>query len=226
MKKKEIVKIQPDPNFVYVYKYNFSEQQKKLIEFVKDQHNNFSKTDKKSVRKYSIDNETGYGTPYWSHVISVAERVSVYEPEGIEIALGHDLFEDTWCNYDKLHKALIEFKYSSQKANIICMGVKALTDVYESVDYPELNRASRKDLEAKRLGQIEPLYQSVKYCDLYDNSENIIECDEGFARKYLIEKLVMLNEMRRGDINLFVDCSWILKQGMDKLGINSWKTKS
>jgi (p)ppGpp synthase/HD superfamily hydrolase len=220
-KNKKILPIKPDLDFVYEFSYNFSDRQKKLIEYVKEQHNFHSKSDKKSVRKYTIDSETGIGIPYWVHTVEVAETVAEYVPEGIEIALCHDLFEDTWCNFDNLFNALRDFGYEPDEASKICLGVVDLTDVYESENYPEMNRAERKEKEAIRLGKVSELSQSVKYADLLNNSKNIVEKDEKFAMKYLPEKLVILNHMRKGDINLFVDCCWVLKNGMDKLGIGA-----
>lgn len=150
---------------------------------------------------------------------SVAEKVSVHEPKGIEIALCHDLFEDTKCTPFQLMTFMMESGYSKTEAENTWTGVHELTDVYTPETFPELNRSYRKLLEAKRLAQISPLSQSVKYADLIDNTASIVKYDKGFAKKYLPEKIEILNSMRAGNIHLLIDCCFILKTAMRELEI-------
>ena len=77
-------------------------QQLLVLDFVKLQHG-------EQKRKYTHE-------PYWHHVKSVAEIVSEYEPSGIEIALCHDLFEDTQCTFTQLHNSLLSFGYVREDA--------------------------------------------------------------------------------------------------------------
>ena len=180
-----------------------TERQEKLLQFVKEQHG-------EQVRKYTNE-------PYWTHLVSVAEIVSKYEPDGIEIALCHDLFEDTNCNEHHLLVHLQKMGYSFSERNIICKGVVDLTDVYTHEKYPSSNRNDRKRMEAERLGAISKLPQSVKYADLIDNTASIVKYDKGFAVKYLQEKIRVLDKMRNGNINLLIDCCHTLKNALNEM---------
>lgn len=181
-----------------------SEQQHRLLEFVKEKHGD-------QKRKYSFE-------PYWNHVFSVAQRVARYEPSGIEPALCHDLLEDTNCTQEELHNFLEEIHYSSEDAELICSVVQELTDEFTHENYPELNRAERNKLEAKRLGQASYLAQSIKYADIADNVSSVAEHDLKFAQTYVPEKLEVVNQMRNGHVHLLIECCAILKNAIDKLG--------
>lgn len=175
-------------------------RQEKLFEFVKKQHGN-------QVRKYT-------GEPYYNHLYSVASIVSEYEiKQGvIEIALCHDLFEDTGCHFHQLSRVLYSIGYSPEVVRFIIRGVFALTDQYVTEKYPHLNRERRKTLEAKRLGGIDPIYQSIKYADLIDNTSSIVERDAKFAVHYLREKKEILSIMTYGNPMLHSLASEICEQ--------------
>ena len=165
------------------------EEQRKLLEFVKKQHGS-------QIRKYT-------GEPYWNHVYSVAEIVSEYDVEGVEVALCHDLFEDTSCDFTMLHKELVYIGYGARVSYKICTCVNELTDIYEHRLYPHWNRKKRKLEEAKRLGGVSVLAQTVKYADLIDNTKSIVENDPAFAKIYLEEKSELLDRMLHGDNELY-----------------------
>ncbi|MEQ9266561.1 MAG: HD domain-containing protein [Balneolaceae bacterium] len=169
-----------------------TERQKELLQFVKDSHGD-------QKRKYT-------GEPYWNHVYSVAEIISEYDIKGIEIALCHDLFEDTDVQMPELLKFLTQSGYSNEEAQFIVNGVNDLTDIFTKENYPKLNRKDRKKLEAERLGKVNSLSQSVKYADLIDNTRSLSEHDKGFAKVYLSEKRQMLDQMRRGNCDLLLRC--------------------
>lgn len=189
-----------------------SKRQKRLLEFVKQQHGD-------QQRKYT-------GDPYWTHVYSVAERVSELVPEGIEIALGHDLLEDTSCTYELLVSFLNRNGYTSSEATQIADGVVELTDVFVKENYPELNRKARKKKEADRLSRISPLAQSVKYADLIDNGLSILAHSSSFAKTYLLEEVEILDGMREGNIHLLIQACSVLDKGLKELGLESWKGNS
>lgn len=184
-----------------------SKRQEQLFEFVKQQHGD-------QKRKYT-------GQPYWTHVYSVAERVSVFVPEAAEIALCHDLLEDTACTYDELMAFLLKHDYNDTEATLIANGVQELTDVFVKANFPDLNRRQRKAKEAERLSNISPLAQSVKYADLIDNSVSIIAESESFAKTYLLEKVQILDGMRQGNIHLLIEACSVLKKGLDTLKLSS-----
>ena len=178
---------------------NLTSKQQSLLEFVKSQHGS-------QVRKYT-------GEPYWTHPLSVSNILmdkGLFEM--IEVALCHDLFEDTKCNFDSLYKELIRLGYDNIKSYRICKNVQELTDVFTHEDYPYMNRLKRKQKEAERLGKVSFIAQTVKYADLMDNTKSIVENDKEFAEVYLKEKRDMLNVMTSGDSDLMQDCLCLLKQ--------------
>ena len=148
------------------------------------------------MRKYTYE-------PYHTHLLSVAEIVSIYETGCVEIALCHDLFEDTNCTFNELYKKLSEIGYDMHTSYDICTCVKELTDVFTMEDYPHLNRAKRKENEANRLGKIKCISQSVKYADLIDNTISIFEHGKDFTEIYLKEKDAILKVMNKGNQSLF-----------------------
>jgi (p)ppGpp synthase/HD superfamily hydrolase len=182
-----------------------TERQEKLLDFVKKQHEG-------QIRKYT-------GEPYWHHVVAVSELASRYEKAEFttEIALCHDLFEDTKCGDDCLYDYLTANGYTGLEARNIISGVDALTDDYTREHYPNMNRKNRKDMEAQRLGGNLPFIQSIKYADLINNTASIVEHDPGFAKTYLEEKRNVLQHMRQGNIDLLILCAASLDRGRRKL---------
>lgn len=169
-------------------------QQNKLLQFVQKQHG-------AQLRKYTNE-------PYWNHCVSVAEIAAPHLPNtfAVEVALCHDLFEDTQCTFQSLYNNLVEFDYSREDAYDICTWTKQLTDVFTSESHSYMNREKRKAAEAERLGLISPLAQSVKYADLIDNTSSIVQHDKGFAKIYLKEKERILSHMTGGDVALRSAC--------------------
>ncbi len=143
------------------------------------------------------------GEPYFQHVKAVAEMADGIANFGYEIGLCHDLLEDTDCKRHELYDALMRFGYGIGNSCFICDGVDDLTDVYTHEDYPNYNRAKRKQFEAERLWTISPDNQTVKYCDFIDNTKSIVQHDPGFAKVYLAEKAYILKGMNKGDKHLY-----------------------
>ncbi len=173
-------------------------KQKQVLEFVKTAHGS-------QKRKYT-------GEPYWTHPYAVAEIVAPFEPDGIEIALCHDIIEDTSITKMELLSYLQSFGYLRSQARRIVNGVVYLTDVYTKEAFPHLNRPERKKLEAERLGKVSPLAQSVKYADILHNTSTIKELDKWFSYGYLLEKKLMLNRMNEGNAALRDQCLVQLNQ--------------
>jgi (p)ppGpp synthase/HD superfamily hydrolase len=162
----------------------------------------------KLVQEWHGDQKRKYiNTPYWEHPYRVAEIASAKEPAfgTIEVALCHDVLEDTSIDHVGLFEALLDVGYSKSEAHSILLRVRELTDVYTSEDYPEFNRSNRKRMERQRLSMISPAAQSVKYADFIDNISSIAEHDPDFARTYIREKKELLNVMRQGDIDLLIE---------------------
>ena len=169
-------------------------QQTELLDFVKHAHDF-------QLRKYTNE-------PYWTHPYAVAELVSRYTQRtgSIEVALCHDLYEDTAITHVSLRDELGRLGYSTIDQIFILNGVDALTDVLTPETYTHMNRKERKSFEAHRLGKIHGDFQTIKYADLIHNTQSIMQHDLGFAKKYIAEKREMLNLMRTGQMDLFVEC--------------------
>jgi (p)ppGpp synthase/HD superfamily hydrolase len=169
--------------------------QKKLFGFVEKYHGS-------QKRKYTND-------PYTNHLLRVAAKAQKHNiPNGVEIALCHDLLEDTTCSKAQLKLILFEIFKDRTIIDRIFNGVVDLTDVYVKEDFPKMNRAMRKKLETQRLKKINPISQSVKYCDLIDNTQSILPYDPKFGKLYLSEKKEILRVMNKGNFDLYMEaCS-------------------
>lgn len=173
-----------------INKLKLNGQQIGLFEWVKQQHGS-------QVRKYT-------GEPYWTHLERVAEILyNRAYGDLIEIALCHDLLEDTTCTERELCSQLLLLQYDIYEVGFIGRGVLALTDQYTHESYPEMNRIKRKLWETVRLKSIRPEYQTVKYADLIDNTSSILQHDEGFSKIYLEEKKRLLEVMNEGCPELY-----------------------
>ncbi|MEO1436838.1 MAG: hypothetical protein AAFV80_14970 [Bacteroidota bacterium] len=147
------------------------------------------------TRKYSDE-------PILEHWNRVAEASEALEPDrqkcAYEIALFHDLIEDTTCDMDQLVQFLQASNYPATAVEQIQAGVEWLTEKYTRHAYPMLNRKERNILEAYRLGDAPALIQTIKYCDIADNLPSIAHMDPGFARKWIPEKIIAVQQMTEG----------------------------
>lgn len=182
------------------------QRQSRLLDFVKLQHGN-------QLRKY--DN-----TPYWWHLLNVAKKADKHVKLGFEVGLCHDLFEDTECRYLSLFMFLISNNYSIKESFQIVYSAYQLTDRYTKERYPKLNRKARKALECKRLGKTSYLAQTVKYSDLIDNSRSIVARDKNFAVVYIKEKRNILDKMRKGNIDLLIECCEVIAKSQREINIH------
>ena len=183
-----------------------SNKQLLLLTFVQQKHG-------EQKRKYT-------GEPYWHHVYAVAEIVSEFDGTAIEIALGHDLLEDTNCTYAELLSFLVNIGYDLFEAKNISYGIEELTDKYTHADYPEMNRKARKQKEAERLWKISARSQTVKYGGIINNTLSITENDKGFAKVYLEEIAETLSGMQNGNPQLLEQCKSIVSEAISKLSGN------
>lgn len=132
-------------------------------------------------RKYS-------GEPYVVHLLDVAQLVAGVSADADDIcaALLHDSLEDTGVGRDTL---LAEFGAT------VCLLVEHLTDRYlPGPDSP--NRATRKALEAERLGRTPARVQTIKTADIISNTRDIALQERGFARTYLAENARLLDRLQ------------------------------
>ena len=129
-------------------------------------------------RKYS-------GEPYYFHPLAVAELVSqVTEDEEIlAAACLHDVLEDVTPLNPRYDAAFIEKEFGSEVLGLVL----ELTNEYEKIKYPSLNRKERKRLEHERLSKVSDGAKLIKRADLHHNSTEM-PSDDGFTKKWLDEK--------------------------------------
>jgi len=131
-------------------------------------------------RKYTND-------PYVVHPIRVAEILrEAKAPEVIvSAALLHDTVEDTKTTYQDL---VMEFG-------------PAMADLVMEVTDPSRpedgNRAARKAIDREHLARASVYGKTIKLADLIDNTASIVRYDPDFARVYLAEKRLLLQEALR-----------------------------
>jgi guanosine-3',5'-bis(diphosphate) 3'-pyrophosphohydrolase len=189
-----------------------TDRQWQLFDFVKEMHGS-------QLRKYS-------GKPYYTHLLSVAGRVDEYVKQDClkEIALCHDLIEDTPCSLADLSAELMRLGYNVNEDAQILAGVDALTDKFIPSRYPHLNRKKRKDLEATRITRTSSVAQTVKYADIIDNITTIIEEDRGFASIYLREIAAYIWQIDKGEAELYAECCRVFIQVSRQLGLEEQHT--
>jgi guanosine-3',5'-bis(diphosphate) 3'-pyrophosphohydrolase len=163
---------------------------KKITEFARIAHG-------EQQRKFAPD-------PYIVHPIRVMELCRKYSNEVtlLAAALLHDVLEDTAVTVEKMEDFLQSLMSSSQ-ANETIQLVKELTDVYVKTNYPEWNRRKRKQKETERLSSISSKAQTIKYADIIDNSLDIVNVKNDFAKKYLQECLAIIKAMQKGNRELY-----------------------
>jgi hypothetical protein len=80
------------------------------------------------------------------------------------------------------------------------MLVEQLTDVSRPEDG---NRAKRKAIDRAHTAKASPEAKTIKLADLIDNTRSIVELDPGFAKIYLVEKVLLLEVLQEGDAGLW-----------------------
>jgi len=146
-------------------------------------------------RKYTLQ-------PYWIHTEEVAAIVSeVTNDENIIIAaVFHDWKEDLFPKNPLYSDKDIIDNFGSEVMGL----VDELTNVYTKEAYPNLNRHQRHIMERARQAQISPDAQTIKLADLISNTKDLIKQDPGFAQIYLVEKLLLLPLLRKGNDQLLM----------------------
>lgn len=130
------------------------------------------------VRKYT-------GEPYFNHCRAVGQLVKQRDGDEFMIAAAylHDTLEDTDVTVEQLRN-----NFPPAVVDLVI----GLTDVYTSEAYPSLNRGARKTLECARYLMESCEVQTIKLCDLIDNTRSIVQFDPSFAITYLREKANLL----------------------------------
>ncbi|GAB7217142.1 HD domain-containing protein [Dickeya oryzae] len=134
------------------------------------------------------------GEPYIVHPAAVVTLLMQIEPsqEMIAAAWLHDTVEDTPVTLEQVTRL-----FGSQVARYVEM----LTDVHTRQDGGE--RIHRKNANLLHSAAACPQAQSIKLCDLIDNSRNVLEQDPVFARPYMVEMRRLLAVLTQGDPRLY-----------------------
>lgn len=149
-------------------------------------------------RKYCDDR-------YMVHPIRVMRTCQQYTDDIsiLAAALLHDVLEDTPVTENEIF-AFLKTVLDDNTAEKALQHVIDLTDVYTKQAYPKMNRRARKTKEVERLSKIQPESQTIKYADIIDNSDEIVDNDPKFARVFLSECRVILQNMKSGNDELRV----------------------
>lgn len=129
-------------------------------------------------RKYTGN----YYDVHLSDVVRQVKRLDYYDDEMIAAAWLHDVVEDTEVTFYDLEQFF--------GVNVVSM-VIGLTKKSKLEDG---DRAIRKAIDDDYLLSVKPEIKNIKMCDIWSNSnDNLIDYDKDFAKKYLYEKIALLN---------------------------------
>lgn len=117
-------------------------------------------------------------------------------------AILHDVLEDTPVTKKELHNFLRSVMPETQAAATLHL-VEELTDVYVKSNYPDLNRTTRKIMEAERLEKTSAEAQTIKYADIIDNAPEIAQKDPDFAKRFIPEYKMLLQKINKGNPELY-----------------------
>lgn len=155
------------------------------------------------VRKYT-------GEDYFHHPEEVLQLLLTYDEPTLDMqvaALLHDVIEDTNVKIEQIRRIF---------GMAIAQMVYELSDVSKPEDG---NRATRKRLDREHIGRASRKSMRIKCADLLSNSKSIVERDVSFAKTYLVEKLLILNEIRMeiGNTLIWKEALWVCTEGVDAI---------
>ena len=140
-------------------------------------------------------------TPYFEHVLAVANMVAEASPLTYEIGICHDLLEKTTVTQAGLLTGLKAFGYEDVEAEHITNCVVQLTRHFTKAESP-LPKQMRKALEDERLLSISADAQTVKYADWQYNANWMMLHDRHHAANYLRRHMELMEAMTEGDAAL------------------------
>lgn len=155
------------------------------------------------VRKYT-------GEDYFHHPEEVLQLLLTYDEPTLEMqvaALLHDVIEDTNVKIEQIRR-------------IFGMAIAQMVDDLSDVSKPEDgNRETRKRLDREHIGRALRASMRIKCADLLSNSKSIVDRDVNFAKTYLVEKLLILAEIRSeiGNTMIWKQACFVCSQGIDKI---------
>jgi (p)ppGpp synthase/HD superfamily hydrolase len=177
------------------------------------------------------------GEPYYVHTDAVRKLVqSVTDDEqAADLANLHDHIEElkeatlSAADLKRLSKFTIKGIHDLF-GTAVTMEVMDLTDSYESWRFPSMNRSTRKFYEAAKFSRVSLRVRVVKLADLIDNSADIAKHDHGFAKIYVKEKEMIVDQIASnipsGDASLQSAFAELLKIAKERLAdLNSLLVK-
>ncbi|WGK63547.1 HD domain-containing protein (plasmid) [Halopseudomonas sp. SMJS2] len=154
------------------------------------------------VRKYT-------GEPYWIHLQEVASLVKQHGGSEAAVAAAwlHDVREDT-----SITSATIELLFGETVARL----VDGVTDISKLEDG---TRAVRKRLDREHLARQCDVCKTIKLCDVISNTKTIHQLDPEFARIYLKEKLSLLDALRGGNQELWLQAYLQVSSHLEEIAL-------
>ncbi len=146
----------------------------------------------------AVEQKRNYtGDDYIVHpaeVAGIVDNVPGRTDEQVAAAWLHDTVEDTGVTIEQ-----IEFMFGAKVAELVGW----LTDVSKPEDG---NRKTRKAIDRAHSAAAPGEAQTIKLADLLSNTRSITEYDPGFAKVYIMEKMLLLEVMVDGNSELFERC--------------------
>ena len=166
----------------------------------------------------SIGQKRKYGDqpPYWVHTDAVVDILKEVNASDDIQAAGHlhDTIEDVSLKNPEFSKDNMLKEFGERIVNLVV----EVTNVYEKVMYPDLNRKTRKELEHKRLGNISNDGKTIKLADIIHNvlstSPNM---DDGFVRKYIHELAHLLPYLKGGNEVLYNKANQVIVSTLSEM---------
>ena len=155
----------------------------------------------------SINHRRKYSDlPYIVHPVAVALRVEALggTPEMISAALLHDVVEDTPVSIEQIY---------AEFGKVVGDLVAGLTDVSKPEDG---NRKARKAMDAEHTRVQCADCHTVKLADIEHNFHDIVANDPGFARKWVSEKVVLVEYCADGHPELHATVAQLVGDFMAK----------
>lgn len=144
------------------------------------------------------------GEDYIVHPMAVSKLVKEHGGSKVQqaAALLHDVVEDTQYTLADIHA-----NFGHEVATL----VQWLTDTSRPEDG---NRATRKEIDRKRLESAPAEAQFIKLADMLDNSETIFEFDPSFATVFKREMVQLVDSMTKVvNSSLWIEAKRVLKSG-------------
>lgn len=162
----------------------------KIIEFTDKAHG-------EQMRKYTPER-------YIVHPVRVMKTCKKYTDDlpVLAAAILHDVLEDTPVTKHELERFLSTVMDDKKAKRTVSLVVE-LTDVFVWDAYPRMNRKKRKEKEMERLEKTSPDSQTIKYADIIDNCNEIVEHDRDFAKVFLNECKRLLKKIPKGNQELY-----------------------